>query len=275
VKSLEFLVTAGEGPPSRHKVTRFPAAVFIGSDSGMEISSKTNLKSPVNVISAAGRFFLLVSDSSILVRIGGKQATPKTLYELKDGSILQIRGVKAEVCISALPGESGTRTGFAGLLDGIGPDLDAPASPSLICMSGENAGDVFSMVSGNEGGGVLFGRSSVCQIRSADPYVSGRHFVISHIKGKYRLSDSGSSNGTAINGKKAGRMSILRDGDLLSAGKISFIFLDPEIEGFTDAAPFGFSIWRERTSAFRLFLPAMGAGLIGFSLTLGVFLLCG
>jgi DNA-binding NtrC family response regulator len=51
-------------------------------------------------------------------------------------------------------------------------------------------------------GRVLFGQSSVCELRLRDPQVSRRHGALEHTGTALRISDLGSTNGTYVNGVK-------------------------------------------------------------------------
>jgi hypothetical protein len=66
-------------------------------------------------------------------------------------------------------------------------------------------------------GELRIGRSSSCDLMLSDPTVSRRHARLIHRGGKWVLQDLGSTNGTALNGRKVGRCE-LRPGDELLLG---------------------------------------------------------
>jgi len=70
-----------------------------------------------------------------------------------------------------------------------------------------------------EGGSseLRIGRSSSCDLILSDPTVSRRHARLVHRGGKWVLQDLGSTNGTALNGRRVGRCE-LRPGDELLLG---------------------------------------------------------
>jgi pSer/pThr/pTyr-binding forkhead associated (FHA) protein len=68
------------------------------------------------------------------------------------------------------------------------------------------------------------GRGEECDLRLSNVLVSRRHAELRVVKGRLRAYDCGSLNGTAVNGKLAGRDGIeLRDGDHLSVATTVFL----------------------------------------------------
>jgi FHA domain len=66
-------------------------------------------------------------------------------------------------------------------------------------------------------GELRIGRSSSCDLMLSDPTVSRRHARLICRGGKWVLQDLGSTNGTALNGRRVGRCE-LRPGDELLLG---------------------------------------------------------
>src|SRR5712691_4156269 len=69
---------------------------------------------------------------------------------------------------------------------------------ALEVVAGPDAGKTFNVESNHEGR-MLVGQSPVCTVRLADPKVSRRHAAIELAAGALRVSDLGSTNGTAVN----------------------------------------------------------------------------
>ncbi len=68
---------------------------------------------------------------------------------------------------------------------------------------------------------VLVGRSRDCVFPIDDPTVSRLHFSITFARGRWELTDAGSSSGTAVNGVMTGDVGtncVLHDGDRISVG---------------------------------------------------------
>lgn len=77
------------------------------------------------------------------------------------------------------------------------------------------------------GASVTVGRGEGCEVRFAERQeLSRRHFRVSREGETFSVEDLGSANGTAIEGvaAKVGKRE-LRDGDLIRAGGIVFLFL--------------------------------------------------
>src|SRR5262245_40911061 len=55
--------------------------------------------------------------------------------------------------------------------------------------------------------------------------ISRRHFQILKERGAFFIEDLGSSNGTRVNGRQIAKME-LRDGDVISVGKLSVKFIE-------------------------------------------------
>ncbi len=65
---------------------------------------------------------------------------------------------------------------------------------------------------------LLFGRHAKCDIVLDDRTVSRRHALLVHRDGAWMIRDLGSTNGTAVNGRRVGR-ALLRAGDVLTLGR--------------------------------------------------------
>lgn len=79
---------------------------------------------------------------------------------------------------------------------------------------------------------VLVGRAPECQIRLEDPTVSRLHFSLCFNRGRWEITDAGSSSGTALNGDllgDIGAIKVVHDGDRISAGR-SVIVIEIESE---------------------------------------------
>jgi hypothetical protein len=60
-------------------------------------------------------------------------------------------------------------------------------------------------------------------IKIPDPWMSGKHAVMTKVLGRWVLEDAGSKNGTVVNGE-AQRRAFLGDGDVLELGHTFFIY---------------------------------------------------
>lgn len=67
----------------------------------------------------------------------------------------------------------------------------------------------------------VLGRDSGCDIRLDDPYVSGRHAMLSRSGADVVLEDLGSANGTLVNDHPVHAPRTLYDGDVLTLGSVS------------------------------------------------------
>jgi len=79
----------------------------------------------------------------------------------------------------------------------------------------------------------VFGRAETCDIRTDDPGCSRQHFKIS-VSGDGRmlfLEDLGSKNGTRVNGAASEGRTLLKSGDMIQAGGVSYLVEIAEREG--------------------------------------------
>ncbi len=77
------------------------------------------------------------------------------------------------------------------------------------------------------GNGVTIGRGEGCEVRFDGRHeLSRRHFAVRLEHGGFVVEEAGSSNGTTVEGvaQKLGRRE-LRDGDLIRAGGVVFLFV--------------------------------------------------
>jgi pSer/pThr/pTyr-binding forkhead associated (FHA) protein len=75
---------------------------------------------------------------------------------------------------------------------------------------------------------LVLGRSEKCSIYIADARASRRHAEIRWEGEAATLSDLGSANGTALNGRRISAPEMLRDGDEIAVASAVFTFHDPE-----------------------------------------------
>lgn len=73
---------------------------------------------------------------------------------------------------------------------------------------------------------ITLGRHRNNGIVVKDPFVSKYHFKIIEDKDQYFLEDLESSNGTFLNKEKVLDVALLEDRDIISVGKIEFIFIE-------------------------------------------------
>lgn len=76
-------------------------------------------------------------------------------------------------------------------------------------------------------GDVDLGRSGRNGIVINDPYISSKHVRFLMRNGKYYLEDTGSTNGTYINGEKLSSETVeLNNGDRIHLGQLDFLFVE-------------------------------------------------
>ena len=69
----------------------------------------------------------------------------------------------------------------------------------------------------------LIGRNNECQLRPANPYVSGRHCELLTEGDKFLVRDCNSTNGTFINSQRIQAPVGLHEGDHLQIGALAFV----------------------------------------------------
>lgn len=99
----------------------------------------------------------------------------------------------------------------------------APAEPSLVFVRPGSASAEVRAV----GKQVVIGRGDDCDVRFEDRReFSRRHFAVRRERERYFVEDLGSSNGTRIKGRgPLVSRHDLRDGDLIAAGGLVFLFV--------------------------------------------------
>jgi transcriptional regulator with GAF, ATPase, and Fis domain len=71
------------------------------------------------------------------------------------------------------------------------------------------------------------GRSSGCELQILNPGLSRTHAVIKKNEEGWQIEDSGSHNGTFVNGVRIAEPLLLNDGDAVQLGTVSFVFNPP------------------------------------------------
>ncbi|MFI5754848.1 FHA domain-containing protein [Streptomyces sp. NPDC051569] len=74
---------------------------------------------------------------------------------------------------------------------------------------------------------VRIGRDPVNGLRLSHDTVSRRHAELSARGGMWVLRDLGSTNGTTVNGRRVTTAAVVRDGDMVSFGQMSFRLASP------------------------------------------------
>ena len=72
---------------------------------------------------------------------------------------------------------------------------------------------------------ITIGRSSSCSIPIQDRFLSRRHAEIVRIDGEWFVADSGSINGTYLNGERLEERKPLRPGDTITIGDNEIVVL--------------------------------------------------
>ncbi|MCR4436546.1 MAG: FHA domain-containing protein [Clostridiales bacterium] len=81
------------------------------------------------------------------------------------------------------------------------------------------------------------GRSRGNSIHIEDPFLSGRHAILTKKGGSFYIQDVGSTNGTELNGTRLGTEPVLlKDGDRIHAGQLDFLYVSGERQGEGNAA---------------------------------------
>lgn len=106
-------------------------------------------------------------------------------------------------------------------MQGNQPANEVQESAYVVLRAGGQWRDVYRLV---EGHCLTIGRESSNRIVTADDRSSRRHCEIFFGPGGWLIRDLGSSNGTAVNGKKIERPASLNEGDVVSVGDSRFLF---------------------------------------------------
>lgn len=75
---------------------------------------------------------------------------------------------------------------------------------------------------------ISLGRKGDNDIIIRDPYISKDHFQIIEDENEYYLEDLNSANGTYLNGDKIADVVRLKNGDIVKAGQVEFLFVNRE-----------------------------------------------
>ncbi|MBD3649074.1 MAG: GGDEF domain-containing protein [Pseudomonadales bacterium] len=92
--------------------------------------------------------------------------------------------------------------------------------PCLIMIKGDFIGQVYELTREV----TMIGRSDDVQLTVSDVGVSRKHAMIVHRLGDFFVSDLDSTNGTFLNKETVRRPTMLRDGDKVSVGDVTFKF---------------------------------------------------
>lgn len=79
--------------------------------------------------------------------------------------------------------------------------------------------------------GTVIGRGSKADIIISDPFLSTAHAIFKKDGEMFTIADNNSTNGTFVNGEKiTAEPCALKTGDLIKAGQLIFIFVEPTEE---------------------------------------------
>ena len=79
--------------------------------------------------------------------------------------------------------------------------------------------------------GSVIGRGARADIMIPDPFLSTAHAVFKKEEDMFTIADNNSTNGTFVNGEKiTAEPCALKTGDLIKAGQLIFIFVEPAEE---------------------------------------------
>ena len=98
--------------------------------------------------------------------------------------------------------------------------------PTLTVIQGPDRGRTFEV----EAESSTIGRDASCEVPLRDPGVSRRHAVLVQKGGRCLLQDSGSHNGTQINGARV-KTAVLQTGDQIRVGNTMLVVGVPQAEG--------------------------------------------
>jgi hypothetical protein len=105
----------------------------------------------------------------------------------------------------------------------VGGELaSAHAGAPLVVVEGGGglrAGAVFAV-----NGSMTIGRSPQSDVQIDDSFASARHARVIERDGRYYLEDTGSTNGTYLNGRRVGSIELLRPEDRFRIGDTEFRF---------------------------------------------------
>ena len=86
----------------------------------------------------------------------------------------------------------------------------------LVIQEGPSAGKIYPL----EGDEILIGREPDSTLQIDSPGISRRHARLYFQNNQYLLEDLGSSNGTFVNGERISNPRVLKNGDIISLGKL-------------------------------------------------------
>ncbi|HXG57403.1 MAG TPA: FHA domain-containing protein [Thermoanaerobaculia bacterium] len=72
---------------------------------------------------------------------------------------------------------------------------------------------------------ITIGRSSSCTIQITDLFLSRKHAEITRVGNDWYVADSGSVNGTCLNGKRLSEVTPIRPGDRITIGDNEIIVM--------------------------------------------------
>lgn len=98
------------------------------------------------------------------------------------------------------------------------------ADTKQICLTITDRTGAIKDVEWNVEGSLFIGRSEMCNIYFDDERLSKQHFVIEVTKVACYIEDLESTNGTFVNGVKVNSKRMLADGDVITAGRETFVF---------------------------------------------------
>mgnify|MGYP004713255025 CR=1 FL=1 len=101
--------------------------------------------------------------------------------------------------------------------------ISTPKTKKIVLMMTDSFGKSKEIIC-NIDSSIFVGRDRMCQIHTDDDKMSRQHFAIESTQLGFFIMDLDTLNGTLVNGKKLTNRQMLKEGDVISAGREKFVF---------------------------------------------------
>ena len=101
--------------------------------------------------------------------------------------------------------------------------ISTPKTKKVLLQMTDSVGKTKDIVC-NIDSSIFVGRDRMCQIHTDDDKMSRQHFAIESTQLGFFIMDLDTLNGTTVNGTKLTSRQMLKEGDVISAGREKFVF---------------------------------------------------
>jgi pSer/pThr/pTyr-binding forkhead associated (FHA) protein len=256
-------ISTPDGGRTQRAIDAFPAEIGRGPSCDVRLDSPSVSERHCTVLFIAGSLFVTDRSSTNGTFVNGARLVPGRLTRISTGDVVSAGQTRLEITVDNDSFSGGTRTIFRRMLDAAEILPDSATGPVLVVLNGPAAGACAALPV-EDGASISAGRGADSVLRIPDRMASSRHFEVTRRAGAFFVSDTGSRNGTLVNGVRVLRERAVADGDEVTAGDTVILVVGADAPG---AAPRATAKDAGGRTMERLVIPAASIlGLVSIAL---------